>query len=687
MSYDEIRIDVDQNIKNIIFLVDEVIKKLFPVDYEQKIELFNYQYQTRIEFHQSEDLTDYSKMGRLITEFKPSLEIAVELGPEFDQIVEILTQSFNVMLGGARRQLTGEQKRSGIDSFKTKPTLKYYCSVCRNFFAIPSEEEEKILNSDEVLTLPSHHDQEMQILIEDNQPVESAEKKMIIPEEDFSVTQFMDNKTSGRNSSNADFITLTSVGIDIGTSTSHLIFSKLKLKREVGFMNMTGRYILESRQILYEGNIINTPLLDESTIDVDSVITFIEEEFIKAGIKKEDVDTGAVIVTGETAKKKNAEAIVRRISSESGKFVSATAGPNYESVLGIMGSGILAKSDTDQNTILNIDVGGGTSNLAIATKGIITSTSCINVGGRLLGLEPDLTIWRMDQPTLNVMEYLGMKYSVGDQITTTDLKELIETYANALVEVIQGAAKTEVAKMLMMTSDLEFPSYIDAYSFSGGVAEFIYTEHPPEPLEYRDMGIFLAQELRRQMEKKGLNLIEPINKIRATVIGAGAFSLSVSGTTCHVAKSVTLPLNNIPVIHVNVQKESFSVENTKNAIQKALRSFDINLAEDLVALYFEEPIYHTSSLLSELARGIELGLMEECKIDAEEQKPLILIFRTDLAKMLSIHIRKETQLTEELIVLDEIVLEAGDWIDIGKPLAQRNVYPVAVKSLIFKNNQ
>ena len=595
-----------------------------------------------------------------------------------------MTQTFDTILEGAKRQLTGELKRSGIDNL-AKPLLKYYCTICEQFFDISEDEEEAILNSEERIPLPKHHDQEMQIQIEQVKPFELEKPTNLqINETDFSVTNLIDMKPDQGTVISPDFITVTSVGIDIGSSTSHLIFSKLVLKREVGFLNMTGRYILINRKILYESQIINTPLIDEKTIDIEAVILFIEHEYEKAGISKEEVDTGAVIVTGETAKKQNAEEIVQRVSSQSGKFVSATAGPNYESILGVMGSGILDKSLTDNKTYINIDVGGGTSNLAIASHGIVTSTSCINVGGRLLGVKKDLTIWRIDQPTYKVMEFLGLQYAIGDKISLEDLNKIVQTYATALIEVMQGPTRSEVAKSLMMTPDIEFTDKIDAYSLSGGVAEFMYTQELPEPFEYSDIGVLLAQELKNQMIENKLQLIEPENKIRATVIGAGAFSLTVSGTTCYVDPTVTLPINNIPVIPVQLTKESFNIQKTELAIKQAIKSFDLDPSRDLMALFFDEPIYHVSGYLGELAKGIELGLLERISKDSIDSPPVILIFKTDLAKMLSIHIKTETNLPEKIILLDEIQLEPGDWIDIGEALANRNVFPVTVKSLVFK---
>jgi len=273
------------------------------------------------------------------------------------------------------------------------------------------------------------------------------------------------------------------------------------------------------------------------------------------------VDTGAVIVTGETAKKQNAAEIVRRLSSESGKFVSASAGPNFESLLGAMGSGSVHQSLELQNTILNADVGGGTSNLAISSKGDVLSCACINVGGRLLGIDKDFKIWRIDGPTEFLMNELKMHYQLGNTISEDDARLIARTYAKALVEVLQGPAIETIAKELMMTADLDYSTPIDGFSFSGGIGEMIYGTET-ESTTYNDIGHYLAEEIVLLMKQHNLPLIEPENKIRATVIGAGAFSLSISGSTCYIDKDFTLPLNNIPVIPVNLTRDNFSPECT-----------------------------------------------------------------------------------------------------------------------------
>ncbi|MHA2078201.1 MAG: ethanolamine ammonia-lyase reactivating factor EutA [Candidatus Thorarchaeota archaeon] len=472
---------------------------------------------------------------------------------------------------------------------------------------------------------------------------------------------------------------LVSVGIDIGSSTSHLVFSRLALKRERSFLNPSNRFILVDRELIYESEIIFTPLLDRTIIDIEAIVKFCEAEYRKAGITREMVETGAVIVTGETAKKTNAEEIVKRLSSESGIFVSAAAGPNYESILGARGSGVVELSRETNRTILHADIGGGTSNLAVASNGNVLSTSCINVGGRLLGIDSEFRIWRIDEPTNFVMKELDMSYKLGDTIPEDDVRAIAREYAKALVEVMRGPAKSRTAKELMMTDDIELPKRIDEYSFSGGVAEIFYGSEET----YDDIGRYLAEEIRTLVQELGKPIIEPDNLIRATVIGAGAFTLSVSGSTCYFDKSIEFPISNVPVIPVNVTKENYNPETVRKEIQRAFTKVDMIEGEDLVALYFKDSLYRSYSWLQEFVLAIENALPKSIA----NKNVVILLFESDIGKMVGLTTRRETSIQHNLICLDELFLEEGDWIDIGAPLHAGQVFPVTVKSLVFNQNK
>ena len=250
---------------------------------------------------------------------------------------------------------------------------------------------------------------------------------------------------------------------------------------------------------------------------------------------------------------------------------------------------------------------------------------------------------------------------------------------------MRGPATSKTAKTLMMTEDLDFSIPIDEISFSGGVAEMIYdkagsidrdkgkTSNP-----YNDIGMYLAEEINNLVNEFNLPLMEPENKIRATVIGAGAFSLSISGSTCYYDESIKLPIENIPVVPINVNLRK---ENLKDKVELALNNFDLKEGEDLVALYFKDLINHRD--LPILAKEIEKALPNS----VANKRLILIILRFDGGKMLGITIKRETSIKNNLFCLDELELEAGDWIDIGTPLHPSQAFPITIKSLVFNKDK
>jgi ethanolamine utilization protein EutA len=466
---------------------------------------------------------------------------------------------------------------------------------------------------------------------------------------------------------------ILSVGVDVGSSTSHLAFSKLLLKKDEH--SATRRFNIEERNIVYEGKIINTPLLDDNTIDINSLTNFFKEEYQRAGIDPEDIQTGAVIITGESARKQNAKQIAEALSNDAGKFVAATAGPNFESLIAAMGSGATARSKDDNKTILSCDIGGGTSNIAVSKNGEILSTSCISVGGRVLGVSSERKIWRIDEPAVKIMQHLGLNYKIGDRISREDIESIAGTLAEILFEVITGPAKSALARRLMLTDDLTFPSRIDEYSFSGGVAELMYGGLD----NYNDIGKILADQFNSLTPKLTSAVVEPTNKIRATVIGAGAYSLSISGSSGFMDDKITFPIRNVPVIRVDVDRSKLSVEHIISQIKMSFRRFDIDEGDDIIALYFKDPVMASYPQLELFARSIEGALTNSI----QNKLPIILIFDTDIACSVGSVIRRETDLKTNLLSLDELNLKEGDWIDIGEPLVAGQVFPVT--SLVFHN--
>ncbi|MCP4707616.1 MAG: hypothetical protein GY869_03240, partial [Planctomycetes bacterium] len=267
-----------------------------------------------------------------------------------------------------------------------------------------------------------------------------------------------------------------------------------------------------------------------------------------------------------------------------GRFVAATAGPNFESLIAAMGSGAATRSKDDNKTILSCDIGGGTSNIAISRNGEILSTSCLSVGGRLLGVDSEGKIWRIDEPAAKVMENLGFMHEIGDAISKADIDRIAQKFAEILFEAMTGPATSPLTRHLMLSADLNFPSRIDEYSFSGGVAELMYGGVN----NFDDIGHILADKIKLLTPELSAPVIELPNKIRATVIGAGAYSLSISGCSGFRDDEISFPIRNVPVIRVDVDQSKLSNEHVISELQTSFRRFDLAEGDEAVALYFKE---------------------------------------------------------------------------------------------------
>ena len=246
-------------------------------------------------------------------------------------------------------------------------------------------------------------------------------------------------------------ITLNSVGIDIGSSTSHLIFSRLTLRRQG--IALSSRFVVVNREILHESPILLTPYIDKTTIDTDKLDEFIHESYRQSGLTPNDIDTGAIIVTGEAAKKKNAEAISALFSAQAGKFVCATAGHNLEAILASYGSGAVHMTyhEGGDFTVMNVDVGGGTSKIAIVQQGKVIDTCALEVGARLVAMDENGKINRLEDTALKIAKMAGLNLSLGGTMSEQDKEKFSQVLCDSLFEVLERGKLSPQVQDLLLT--------------------------------------------------------------------------------------------------------------------------------------------------------------------------------------------------------------------------------------------
>lgn len=465
--------------------------------------------------------------------------------------------------------------------------------------------------------------------------------------------------------------TILSAGIDIGTTTTQLIFSRLTLEKFGGY-GVAPRVEVVNREVIYRSEIYFTPLTAEDTIDGVRVAALIKKEYEKAGIASSDLKTGAVIITGETAKKQNAEEVTMAMSELAGEFVVAAAGPDLESVLAGKGAGADLLSIKTGKSVLNIDIGGGTSNLCLFEEGIQTDSACFDIGGRVIRFDRDRKIEKITPKVEELLKDDGIKLKTGDVLT----EELGEKAAGVLADLLAEAANlkalSDIGRKFETNHGLNPESRPALFSFSGGVADCMNKEYS-DPFIYGDIGIFLAQAIIKH--PLWINKIRVAAKetMRATVIGAGNCSMELSGSTIF-CQNVTFPIKNLPVQRLKCSSQE---QIDTLAVQlAALKDQHVQNRGKGYAIALDGPVSPTFPQVETIADLIANVLLEEAHV-------IPVILEHDFAKALGQAIKRRVPREKAVLCLDGVTCQSNDFIDIGKPVGGGIALPVVVKTLIF----
>ncbi|GEN54568.1 ethanolamine ammonia-lyase reactivating factor EutA [Halobacillus faecis] len=466
---------------------------------------------------------------------------------------------------------------------------------------------------------------------------------------------------------------IISAGIDIGTSTTKLVISRLSLRNTAGMTHMP-RIEITDKEVIYESPIFRTPLLDGKEIDMEKVDAMVRDQYKKAGIQASDIQTGAVIITGETATKSNAKEMVSHLSDHAGKFLVATAGPDLESIIAAKGSGAFELSKKTNKTVANIDIGGGTANTAVYRYGKLVGTCTLHVGGKLMEFDHD-SIHYLSPAVQKVNEKLGLNLTIGMQPHEKTISKLTNYMAEVIRKMLDG--ELDENEPLLLGNLPQWTRSIDVVMFSGGVSECIY--HPEGCTSnhlYNDIGVSLAQSLLANPRLQLKEWEMPGETVRATVLGAGTQTTEISGATIQV-DSTTLPLRDMPVHMIDFKEEFESVlSSMSDHIQSGSRVFDPHEEGMTMAIYLSDLPLLGFKDIQRLAQALVTAFDEH-----RPSQPLVIILERDLAKSLGQAIQV-LEAEREMVCIDQIKVENGDYLDIGSKL-DSGVVPVVIKTLTF----
>jgi ethanolamine utilization protein EutA len=472
-----------------------------------------------------------------------------------------------------------------------------------------------------------------------------------------------------------DNVELTTVGVDVGSSTSHLLFARLHLQRLT--RSLSSRFVVVKREVLHRSPILLTPYRPETgLIDVEALEDFVDSAYKDANLTPEDVDTGAVILTGAALERANARGVAELFASHGGKFVCASAGHNLEGILAAHGSGAVTLSHQRGETQLHVDVGGGTTKLGVLRNGEILSTAAIHVGGRLVAFDADERITRIEPSATLVANELGIPLHPGLRINRADRRRLAEALADILLDYLHGREPSTLGKQFLLTEPLELDGYTpSALTFSGGIAEYVYAR---EAARFGDIGPDLAEALLRDGRLPAPVL--PLGEgIRATVLGASQFSVQLSGNTVHISDASVLPLRNLPVVYARLNTSRPQASEVARAIRNGFVRLDLIEGEHPAAVALPwrgEP--HYANL-----RAIADGIAQAMPRSLAASFPLVIALDGDIGASLGGILSEEFDVSSPMVSIDGLQLVELDYVDVGEVILPANVVPVVVKSLAF----
>lgn len=469
---------------------------------------------------------------------------------------------------------------------------------------------------------------------------------------------------------------ILSVGIDIGTSTTSMVVSRLEVQNTASCFTVP-RVAITGAELVYRGTIYPTPQAEANRIDIEAVSALLQKEYQKAGITPDQVQTGAVIITGESSRKENAAMVTEHMSNLAGEFVVASAGPDLESIIAAKGAGAQQFSQENGCTVANLDVGGGTTNIAVFNCGDLVAKGCWDIGGRLLKVQ-DGKVSYLSPRMKAVADSIGVDIRLGETADAAKIRRVTDRMAALMAESLGLVPATPLCELIRTpeASEMELDRKVDRISFSGGVADYIY--HPSEDwFQHGDIGPLLAASIHDGVICQASKVIPAKETIRATVVGAGSYTTTVSGSTIAYSGEELFPMKNLPAFFPARAAEEAAVRGDGSKLRTEAEWFlQESGSDDLIFCFnrIRQPGYK------------EVCALADAMVQASESlpagQPLLVLTEQDFAKALGQALRRRLK-DRAVICIDGIQAVQGDYLDLGRPLMAGLAIPVVVKTLIF----
>ncbi len=483
------------------------------------------------------------------------------------------------------------------------------------------------------------------------------------------VEHFMQNQTK----QNERVILL---GLDFGSTTSSALIASAK----VASNSATGRMQLDDVQIIYKSEPVFTPFINQNNkqnIDTKKVTQLITNWLNESGVKVAEIFSGGSMITGLAAQTDNAAALSKLIIEMVGESVIATADdPCLESWLAFMGScGALSRYHADA-PILNVDIGGGTTNVAQGMNGNVLQTGCYFIGARHFQFVPgSYQLTAISVYGAALLGDLSIKKTDCEILSENACEKIINFYINMLEAILIGDAdflSSSIAKKQVQVAFNLAENNHPKITFSGGVGELVYKisagETLPTTTFYGDFGIDLALAISRSaLLSADLTSCVPEHKGRATVVGLTLRSTEISGNTVYLPNPDCLPLRDVPII-AKLAADS-PIEQWHNAFALAAKR---QQGACIQIAACNNTLEQVRALASQIKHALQASQYASCQ-------PFIILVEANIGKALGNYISNWGQLDYNLMVIDEVALRDAHFVHIGR--VQQGMIPVSFYGL------
>lgn len=454
------------------------------------------------------------------------------------------------------------------------------------------------------------------------------------------------------------------VGFDFGTTTSSAVVATARLTRNA----VTRRMDLDEVREDFRSDMVFTPvcgdLLDEPLIE-----TYLDGWLAAARVTPGEVFGGGALLTGLAAQKENAPSLVRLIRRRLGNALVATADdPRLESWLAFMGAAAALSRAHPETPILNLDIGGGTTNLALGRGGEVGPTGCLFVGARHVQVEPGTyRITRLSPYACALLPRLGIPKGPGDSLATPEADAVVGFYVGLLEAAVTGrrAAFEDAVARLHEQVSFRLPENgrDAAFTFSGGVGELIYRHARGEPwpptTHFGDLGIDLARRVvASPVLSRHLSDFVSAAGGRATVYGLLRHNTEIAGCTVFLPEPGLLPLSDLPVFG------DLSEASTDDQARDILGLARASLRGAAVRVHFATP---SATGVRNLGERLGRVLRE---IDFPAERPLVLLVRENVGKALGHYVTGWGSRRRSLVVLDQLPTRDAQYAQVGAPRHQ-----------------